>query len=527
MTVKKLHTHLVYALLLIITAAAGTACLRNDIPYARIQANILEIAAAGQSSAARVDSLTRTVNFYFPEEVDISRVEIDSVKLAPGVSVVDDAFSHLLDLSRPVEVTLRLYQDYIWTLKADQTIERYFAVAGQIGTTTIDIPARRVAVFVNEHADRSSLRVEKCKLGPKGWAQTPELTGQTVDFTHPVEVTVDYYGTPQVWTIYVELTESSVTTVRVDAGTNVAWAYGEGEAGADAGFEYRIAGDDLWTRVPEEWVTVNGGAFSAVLRHLSPLTSYELRAVSGEDYGAVLPFTTGGNVQMPNEDFEQWWLDGKVWCPWAQGGQPYWGTGNKGATTLGDSNTQPTDYTVTGSGLAAKLETRFVGIGIVGKLAAGNIFVGSYVRTDGTNGVLSFGREFSQRPVKVRGYIDYKNVPMSHSNSEYKNLIGQPDTCIVWCALIDQDTPFEIRTNPNNRQLFDENGPYVVAYGKYQLGESTGGYIPIEFDLNYKSTDRVPKYILCTCSASKYGDFFTGGSGSVLYVDDLELIYDY
>lgn len=29
------------------------------------------------------------------------------------------------------------------------------------------------------------------------------------------------------------------------------------------------------------------------------------------------------------------------------------------------------------------------------------------------------------------------------------------------------------------------------------------------------------------CSASKFGDFFTGGSGATLWVDELNLEYDY
>ena len=66
----------------------------------------------------------------------------------------------------------------------------------------------------------------------------------------------------------------------------------------------------------------------------------------------------------------------------------FWDTGNKGATTLGSSNTIPTGDTSNGTGKAAKLESRFVGVAGIGKFAAGNIFAGSYVRTDGTNGVL-------------------------------------------------------------------------------------------------------------------------------------------
>ena len=141
--------------------------------------------------------------------------------------------------------------------------------------------------------------------------------------------------------------------------------------------------------------------------------------------------------------------------------------------------------------------------------------------------MLSLGREFTERPTKLRGQYKYTVTNISHASGEFKSLIGQPDTCIIRAALIDSDAPFEIRTAPNDRHLFDENAPEVVAYGKLECAQTISGYIPFEFEIKYKSTSRKPKYILVTASASKYGDYFTGGNGSTLYIDDFELLYDY
>lgn len=60
-----------------------------------------------------------------------------------------------------------------------------------------------------------------------------------------------------------------------------------------------------------------------------------------------------------------------------------------------------------------------------------------------------------------------------------------------------------------------------------QCGEDVDTYVPFEVRLDYRSTSRVPKYLLITASASKYGDYFTGGNGATLWLDDLELVYDY
>ena len=513
---------------LLIAMAALTACIENDIPYPRIQANILTLNIADQVAGTRIDSVNRTVEVFLAEDADIHAVQVDSFTLTPGAYIIDNPLGAPVDLSEPLTLNVRLYQTYPWVLSCTQDIERYFSIVGQIGTSIIDAPGHRIIVDVTDRADLHNLTVESIRLGADVATLTPDIkAGSVIDLSQPLQITVTTFGRPVVWTIYARTVQATVFTDRVDAWTCVAWVYATAEAGKNNGIQYRLAGTEQWTDLTADEITVNGGSLTGCIAHLSPQTTYETRAFSDTEYGQTLTFTTGQIVQVPNASLDQWWLNGKVWCPWPEDGEQYWDTGNKGATTLGTSNSMPTDDTSTGTGWAAMLETRFVGIGSIGKLAAGNLFVGRYVRTDGTNGVLSFGREFSQRPTRLRGYLKYKCTNISHSSADYKYLIGQPDTCIVWCALIDSPEPFEIRTNPRDPNLFDPSGPEVVAYGKIQFGETVSEYIPFEFRLEYTSTGRVPRYILITASASKYGDFFTGGAGSTLFLDDLELLYDY
>lgn len=503
-------------------------CIKNDIPYPRIQANIRSLDAAGQSSGSVIDSTARTVTVTFPEQVNIYAVDITGYTLTPGAELLDDPFAGPVDLSLPLPVVVRLYQDYNWLIRAEQTVERYFDVEGQVGATVIDAAARRVVVDVPETMSLTALKVSRAKLGPEGSTMTPDLAeGGLIDATNPLRIVVEAWGRTQSWTVYVRQVESKVTLSSVDAWTCVAWLNAQAEAGRDNGFEYRLKGDSEWTRLDPAEITSQGGNFTGRLIHLDPTTTYEARAFSGDDRSETVEFTTEEAIQPPNMDFDSWWLEGKVWNPWAEDGTQYWDTGNKGATTLGTSNTYPTDETVSGSGWAGCLETRFVGIGAVGKIAAGNIFTGRYVRTDGTNGILAFGRDFDKRPTRMRGYLKYTCKDISHASAEMSQLMGQPDTCIVYCALIDTPEPYEIRTNPKNRQLFDPAADYVVAYGRVQFGETVPEYTPFEFTLDYRSTSRRPRYIIITASASKYGDYFTGGNGSVLLIDDFELLYDY
>ncbi len=510
------------------TAFALTACIKNDIPYPRIQPDFTTFAVAGQTQTPQIDTQSRTVTVYLSESVDPYAVTVTDYAIDPeDASVVNDALNGTVDLSTPATVTLRLYQDYDWTIKAVQDIDRYFTVDGQIGTSTIDVTNHRVIAYIPDTQPIDMVKVTSLKLEAEGATMDQDLAGTTVDFSNPVEVNVNKWGRTTRWTLIVEPTQASVTTVSADAWSRVVWVYGAAQEGKDNGAEFRQQGATSWMKVPTDWIEFNGGDFRACISHLEPATTYEVRTYSDEEYGTTLTVTTGTEPQLPNSSFDDWWLDGKVWCPWAQNAEPFWGTGNKGATTLGNSNTVPTTDTSTGTGQAAMLQTKFVGIGTLGKLAAGNIFAGVYVRTDGTNGVLDFGRPFTQRPTRLRAHIKYQTAPISSASGQFAPLKGEPDTCIVWVALTDGQKPFEIRTNPSNRQLFDRNASDVIAYGEYTSGASIPDYIQIDIPLEYKATDRIPTYILVTASASKYGDYFVGGNGAILYVDDLELLYDY
>ena len=257
--------------------------------------------------------------------------------------------------------------------------------------------------------------------------------------------------------------------------------------------------------------------------HLKTNTEYVCRAVAGvDDYGDEITFQTTEAIPLAGGTFDDWSQDGKVWNPWASGATPFWDTGNKGATTLGDSNSAPTDDIWSGksSGKAAMLESKFVGIGMAGKLAAGNLFVGKYVATDGTNGILDFGQPYSAYPIRLKGYYKYLPKTIDNASNEYAYLKGVSDTCSIFIAVGDWDSPIEIRTNPNNRKLFDKNDKHVIAYGEFVSGAPVAVYKELNIELEYRATNRKPTYIILVCSASKYGDFFTGASGSVLYVDE-------
>lgn len=509
---------------------ATTGCIENDLPYPRVPVNFTEFEVEGQLEPSVINTEDLTVSIKLAESVDPMNVQLKHYAIDPeDGKVAEGALPSVLDLTRPKYVTLSLYQEYVWTIVATQNIERYFSVESQMGESVIDVPGRRVIARVPMSSDLRALTVNSIKLGSSASTMTPDLSGQTVDFTQPVEVTLNDYDRNVTWTIYVEQIDAAVMLTQVDAWSRVAWFYGSAQDGKDNGFEYRKQGAEQWTRVPAEYVTTASGTFTACLPHLEPLTDYEVRAFSDTDVTEAQAFTTAGEPQLPNSNFNSWWLDGKVWNPWAQDGTSYWDTGNKGSTTLGTSNTLPTEDTPTGTGYAAELRTEFKGFGSLGKLAAGSIFTGVFIGVDGTNGILSMGREFTCRPTRMTGMMRYQSAAISHvgTDAEFADWKGRPDIASIYIALIDSADPFEVRTNPKNRNILDPNAPEVVAYGVVDYPESVEDWTSFTIDLEYRSTSRVPKYVIVVCSASKYGDYFVGGAGSVLKVDDLKLEYDY
>ena len=77
--------------------------------------------------------------------------------------------------------------------------------------------------------------------------------------------------------------------------------------------------------------------------------------------------------------------------------------------------------------------------------------------------------------------------------------------------------------------LFKKDASNVIAYGELVLHNSTEGDDMIEFTIPieyYESMkDQKVCYLLLVCSASKGGDYFAGGEGSTMYIDDFEFVY--
>lgn len=539
-------------------AMAFTACaIENDIPYPIVDGSIQAIEVEGQcdaegksSTQATIDKADRIITLYVDDTVDITKLRItkltvsNDAKLIPDSTVCnnyskfpDTGFESLedipissdtrVDFSAPAMFILRTYQDYLWKIAVKQIINREIVLENQIGKAVVDEINRNVVIYVAKSQPLDKIKVTAFSLGGAHGTVTPNPTiPDAFDFSKPVQFFVSkaWEEASYDWWVYVyHKDDATPSTAGVFPMSTRATLTGDIQSGKQPSIEYKKENEDKWNTLASSAIQVKGTSYTASLNNLTPGTVYQCRVNIGQTTGDVQSFTTAPATELTDGSFDNWHQDGKLWNPWTSNGTSYWDTGNRGATTISDSNSIPTDDTCNGTGKAAMLESKY----LVMKFAAGNIFTGSYLKTVGTNGVLSFGQPFNAFPSKLRIHYKYTSATIDKvGDDDYQHLKGRPDSCHIYIALTDWDKPREIRTRPSERQLFEKTDSHIIAYAELIKGENVSSYQQVDLPLEYWYTNRTPKYIVIVASASKYGDFFTGGTGSKLWIDNFELIYD-
>lgn len=313
--------------------------------------------------------------------------------------------------------------------------------------------------------------------------------------------------------------------------------------------QYRQEGTEAWADL-ETTTTGEAGkeVYTATATSLAANTTYEYR-LAGDNEFATTPqqFTTEEATFLTNGDFEDWCVrsaatalgSSNTTFPCSESdydaGKMFWDTSNRGANSASqiDPTNFVTDPVVSGT-RAACLKTASV----MGFLAAASLYTGQFVSATMDWGsfsavaLIDFGRPFTSRPIALKGSYKYTpakvtvggDLPANATVSE-----GSDDQCSIYIALtkgahrVDNSNPDTFLSLERIKQ--DDN---IIAYGELPSGAATSGegYVNFTIPLKYKNLTDTPTHIIVVCSASKYGDYMTGGEGSTLYVDDFSLIYD-
>lgn len=347
---------------------------------------------------------------------------------------------------------------------------------------------------------------------------------------------------------------------------------------AQAKIQYRETSSESWSDYTPESESENDvytekiGGMNAENRG----KTFEFRlTVDGRQVGKSMEITTEETLpQIPNSGFETWSsvkfpIDSKaILGPYASEDDQWWDTGNHGSSTL---NVNVTNYSTDAyeGTYSAYLNSQYVAFaGLVGKFAAGNIFVGQYAGTAGTNGLIAFGKPFpyTYRPKAIRFWYKGTVGIIDRTDGTPPSGVGknQSDVAQFYCMVCKTGGPHIVDTRYTDTFInFDDSISYctklnganstndsddglVIGCGTWERtrdgvtrtdGEgghtmetypaAIGEWTMMEMPINYNSEydDELPTYILITASASKYGDYFTGSTDSVMYLDDVEIVY--
>lgn len=393
--------------------------------------------------------------------------------------------------------------------------------------------------------DHFILNIKETDTGEQGITVTVDPT------THEYSYTFNVSTKP---TSGATLTAGAWDRLAYLKATNVSTGTGVSTEGMK--FQYRAAVETATLAEDEEsgWTdvvtTTEENNHTAMLTGLAAETAYEYRLVNGNgEVIATQSFTTGeadAQTALVNGGFEDWCVrsaktaltNKNTTFPCSEtdydAGNLYWDTSNRGANSISqmDPTNKSTDFVIAGT-YAAKLQS----VKVLGSIfAAASMYTGSFGGASmDMSATINFGRSFTSRPIALHGYYQYSpanvdavgdNLPADATVSE-----GNPDQCAIYVALTKK--AYTINNKQEDTFIDFEGDENIIAYGTIEgdyvkTNGAANGYTEFTIPLQYKESQfgAIPTHIIIVCSASKYGDYFTGGEGSTLYVDDFSLVYD-
>ena len=550
------------------------ACdIKDEVPYPVVQGQITAFEVeeqcnkdGGEDYVTEIDPIKRTVTLYVADTTDLSCLRITKIALEgtsnnPDVSnaaapiIIPDAEDCLdyagfpqtgfdtlmvagknvrMNFTQPVKFVVRTYQDYVWTVKVLRGVKRVIEVENQLGPAIIDPATCRAIVYVKKSQRLDQLKVNTFILDGERGKVDPDPTGTIVDFRQMQKYTVT--------TGWEETKTWRVAVFKKSEAMSSAWSnfailkvpFDEGVLGQyDLNIWWREKGATNWEEMSHEALSVDSTDYyvDAKIKGLNPNTPYEycLCYVNSEDTisNKLETFTTEEQIPLYNGGFENW---NQIGSPWYanEAGVSFWDSSNPGSTTLGSSYnvTTRTESPKVSGNYAAKLESR----AIVGKFAAASLYVGQFVEMVGTKGAkLDWGRSFTTRPTALKGWMQYAPNAVDKAGSGLPAgapAKGEKDQCGMFVALLTEAIRID---NTDLSTIPDlETDARVVAYGalpQEQNVDSEGQWKEVNIPLVYRSLTRKPTHLLIVFSASKYGDYFHGGTGTTLYLDDFVFEY--
>lgn len=436
------------------------------------------------------------------------------------------------------------------TFTENETRSAYFPVGNLYATITINNPGNKYQPytlrqeFTNVQAkDHYILNYKVQETGNSNITVTVDPTTHEYSYTFTVSTEAQNKATltAGAWDRLAYLKAENVTT-------------GTGVSTEGITFQYRVKENEQTKSGEADWIdietTVEGSTYTAILTGLTASTSYEYRLATaeGETIGNISEFTTSeveNRETLYNGNFDHWHPVDNTWYP-NEEGYSFWDSSNPGTTQGAASivNKNPTtgvsNPVHTEGGKSACLKSEFISVNVglfkIEKFAAASIYVGAFGQLSGTDGaIINFGQPFTSRPISLKGFFQYAPVAIDNvGKNQPANTVSKGDMDICSIFIILSKGTYTVNNVDTSTLLNEEkvkNTNQFIAYGELPISEcvsTNGQWKEFNIPLKYKEKffDEKPTHLIIVCSSSKYGDYFTGGAGSTLYLDDFELIYD-
>lgn len=278
------------------------------------------------------------------------------------------------------------------------------------------------------------------------------------------------------------------------------------------------------------FATVTPG--KTVARDFTDPVEYVVRAENGDRrIWTVTIDEIGENPQLSNSSFDLWYetsagIINPVFYdePGESKDNTIWATANYGLTNYGfQPNTTPFD--LGSDDYAVRMET--VTAPIVG-LAAGTMYTGTFeLNITNPSASAKFGTPFISRPTGFK--VNYVYLP----ETDPANLVGVDyDECDIYVLLEKRegDAVERIATGWFRDDTETETDTWTslevtLKYGPLSSSDPEYAYADIKGDETWGDPDDTPTHISVIFSSSALGNEYKGAIGSILVVDDFELVY--
>jgi hypothetical protein len=112
---------------------------------------------------------------------------------------------------------------------------------------------------------------------------------------------------------------------------------------------------------------------------------------------------------------------------------------------------------------------------------------------------------------------------INYADEEHNAFLGKEDTGQLQVFLADWDDQFKVFSA--QKIFLDKNDPSVIGFCDFEIASTKGQWQEFTMPIEYNDF-RTPKWAVVISASSYYANFYTGGVGSTLWLDELEFTYD-